>query len=103
MTNMTFTKRVGTPKYMAPEVLEQEKYTKSADVFSFGVTTFEVFGWFQAYPLDIFKFPSKIAEFVMSGKRFDKKENIPKKYLIRLKCAGNKIPKKEKQLLNLLI
>ncbi|ELP90340.1 protein serine/threonine kinase, putative [Entamoeba invadens IP1] len=34
MTNMTFTKRIGTPVYMAPEVLQQEKYKKSADVYS---------------------------------------------------------------------
>ena len=27
MTNMTFTKGVGTPKYMAPEILFKEKYS----------------------------------------------------------------------------
>ncbi|ELP88651.1 protein kinase, putative, partial [Entamoeba invadens IP1] len=75
MTNITFTKGIGTPVSMAPEVLKK-KYTKSADVFSFGVTMFEVFGWCKAYPLDTFKFPWKIAEFVISGKRLERKENI---------------------------
>ncbi|ELP87709.1 protein serine/threonine kinase, putative [Entamoeba invadens IP1] len=68
MTNMTFTKGIGTPVYMAPEVLKKEKYTKSADIFSFGVTMYEVFGWTNAYPLDAFKFPWKIAEFVICMK-----------------------------------
>ncbi|ELP89835.1 protein serine/threonine kinase, putative [Entamoeba invadens IP1] len=45
MTNMTFTKGIGTPIYMAPEVLKQEKYTKSADVYSFAITMFECFSW----------------------------------------------------------
>ncbi|ELP91537.1 serine/threonine protein kinase HT1, putative [Entamoeba invadens IP1] len=77
MTNMTFTKGVGTPVYMAPEILKQEKYTKSADIFSFGVTMFEVVGWSEAYQKDRFKYPWKIAEFVMSGKRLERKEKMP--------------------------
>ncbi|ELP89093.1 serine/threonine protein kinase HT1, putative [Entamoeba invadens IP1] len=72
MTNMTFTKGIGTPVYMAPEVLKQEKYTKSVDIFSFGITLFEVFGWEDAYKNSKFKFPWKIAEFVVSGKRLKK-------------------------------
>ena len=40
MTNMTFTKGVGTPKYMAPEILKREHYKKAADVYSFGTTIF---------------------------------------------------------------
>ena len=38
MTNMTFTKGIGTPTYMAPQVLNKEKYKKAADVYSFDVT-----------------------------------------------------------------
>ncbi|ELP94565.1 protein serine/threonine kinase, putative [Entamoeba invadens IP1] len=68
LTNMTFTKGIGTPVYMAPEVLKQEKYTKSADIYSFGITMFEIFSWKEAYPKEEFKFPWKIAEFVMNGK-----------------------------------
>ena len=50
MTNMTFTKGVGTPVSMAPEVLNKEKYKKSADIFSFGVMLFECFKWGEASP-----------------------------------------------------
>ena len=49
MTNMTFTKGVGTPVYMAPEVLNNEKYKKAAGVFSFEVMMYECFKWGQAY------------------------------------------------------
>ncbi|ELP85500.1 protein serine/threonine kinase, putative [Entamoeba invadens IP1] len=59
MTNMTFTKGIGTPTYMAPEVLKKEKYKMSADIYSFGVTIYECVGWCEAYPKDEFKFHGK--------------------------------------------
>ncbi|ELP91119.1 protein serine/threonine kinase, putative [Entamoeba invadens IP1] len=77
MTNMTFTKGIGSPTYMAPEVLKQEKYKKEADVYSFGVTLFEVCGWCEIYTKSMFKYPWKIAEFVCSGKRVENSNNIP--------------------------
>ncbi|ELP92332.1 serine/threonine protein kinase HT1, putative [Entamoeba invadens IP1] len=77
MTNMTFTKGIGTPVYMAPEVLKQKKYTKSADVFSLSITMYETISWEKAYPQDEFKFPWKIAEFISSGKRLKKIDCIP--------------------------
>ncbi|ELP89926.1 protein serine/threonine kinase, putative [Entamoeba invadens IP1] len=76
-TNMTFTKGIGTPTYMAPEILKQEKYKKSADIYSFGVMMYECLGWCNAYPKTFFKFPWKIAEFVTSGKRLEKQDNMP--------------------------
>ncbi|ELP89119.1 fibroblast growth factor receptor 1 precursor, putative, partial [Entamoeba invadens IP1] len=80
MTNMTFTKGIGTPVYMAPEVLKQEKYKKSADIYSFGITLYETFKWGEAYEKEKFKFPWKIAEFVISGKRLEKKEIMCEKH-----------------------
>ncbi|ELP91149.1 serine/threonine protein kinase HT1, putative [Entamoeba invadens IP1] len=77
MTNMTFTKGIGTPVYMAPEVLRRKKYKMPCDIYSFAITMFEVFGWCMAYPFTIFKFPWKIAEFVISGKRRIKPEDMP--------------------------
>ena len=72
MTNMTFTKGVGTPVYMAPEVLDKEKYKKPADVFSFGVMLYECFAWGDAYPKATFKFPWQISSFVQAGKRLER-------------------------------
>ncbi|EGD79910.1 TKL protein kinase [Salpingoeca rosetta] len=40
--SMTMTAGVGTPLYMAPEVLLGDKYNAKADVFSFGVLMWEV-------------------------------------------------------------
>jgi tRNA A-37 threonylcarbamoyl transferase component Bud32 len=34
--------RVGTPQWMAPEVLREESYTESADIYSFGVLVWEL-------------------------------------------------------------
>ncbi|ELP83940.1 protein serine/threonine kinase, putative [Entamoeba invadens IP1] len=76
MTNMTFTKGIGTPVYMAPEVLNQEKYKKSADVYSFGVTLYEAFSMSEAFPIEQFPFPWKIAEFVTAGNRLKKTDII---------------------------
>ena len=80
MTNMTFTKGVGTPIYMAPEVLNQEKYTMSADIYSFSIILYEVFTWSDAYPKTKFRFPWHIAEFVMEGNRLEKTEDMPDWY-----------------------
>ncbi|ELP85473.1 protein serine/threonine kinase, putative [Entamoeba invadens IP1] len=77
VSNMTFTKGIGTPKYMAPEVLGKEKYKKGADVFSFAITMYECLIWANPFPKDKFKYPWSIADFITSGKRFDKPEEIP--------------------------
>ncbi|ELP89646.1 protein serine/threonine kinase, putative, partial [Entamoeba invadens IP1] len=76
MTNMTFTKGIGTPKYMAPEVLNKQHYKKSSDVFSLGVTMYEALVWGEVYPKNIFKFAWSIADFVTSGKRRECQENM---------------------------
>ncbi|ELP91761.1 protein serine/threonine kinase, putative [Entamoeba invadens IP1] len=91
MTNMTFTKGVGTPIYMAPEVLNQEKYKEAADVFSFGVSMFEVCGWCEAYPKESFQFPWKVAEFVSGGRRLAQSSRITDdEYEIIKSCWAHK-------------
>ena len=72
MTNLTFTKGIGTPKYMAPEVLNREHYKKPTDIYSFAITMYEVFSWSEAYPKQNFRFAWDIAEFVGNGKRLQK-------------------------------
>ena len=87
MTNMTFTKGIGTPAYMAPEILDQKKYKKSADIYSFAITMYEVFNWKQAYSTKEFKFPWKIAEFVASGNRLKRLDSmIEEQYSVIQQC-----------------
>ncbi|ELP94573.1 protein serine/threonine kinase, putative [Entamoeba invadens IP1] len=75
-TNMTFTKGIGTPSYMAPEILKKNHYKKPADIYSFAITMYECFGWCNAYSEKQFKFPWKIAEFVTNGKRLEKTNSM---------------------------
>jgi receptor-interacting serine/threonine-protein kinase 5 len=34
--------KAGTPLYMAPEVLKEEKYDRTADMFSYGILLWEI-------------------------------------------------------------
>ncbi|KAL7718095.1 Protein serine/threonine kinase [Entamoeba marina] len=89
MTNMTFTKGIGTPVYMAPEVLDQKKYKKSADIYSFAITIYETMIWGEAYPLSspMFKFPWDIANFVTSGDRLKPTDDMnDKEYSLISNC-----------------
>ncbi|ELP84412.1 serine/threonine protein kinase HT1, putative [Entamoeba invadens IP1] len=95
MTNMTFTKGIGTPVYMAPEILKKDKYKKPADIYSFGVTMYECIGWCQAYTKHQFRFPWKIAEFVINGKRVEKKDNMPQELFdVIQKCWAQDMSKR---------
>ena len=71
MTNMTFTKGIGTPKYMAPEILKREKYKKPADIYSFAITMVEVITFKDPFPSSQFKYAWDIADFISDGKRPD--------------------------------
>ena len=77
MTNMTFTKGIGTPIYMAPEILDKKKYKKPADIYSFSITMFEFVGWCHCYEGDKFKYPWNIADFVSAGQRVPRRDSIP--------------------------
>ncbi|EDR26922.1 proto-oncogene tyrosine protein kinase FER, putative [Entamoeba dispar SAW760] len=79
-SNMTFTKGIGTPMYMAPEVLDQSKYSEKADVFSFAIVMYETFIWGAPYPKDIFPFPWNIAEFISQGNRRSQTKDMPDWY-----------------------
>ena len=68
---MTFTKGVGTPKYMAPEILNRQRYKKSSDVYSFAVTMLEVMLWEEPFPKEKYKYAWDIANAISAGKRPD--------------------------------
>ena len=76
MTNITFSKGIGTPIYMSPEVLKQEHYKSPSDIYSFSITIYECMKWGEVYPKDKFKYEWNIAEFVMSGKRLEQPKGM---------------------------
>ncbi|ELP89253.1 protein serine/threonine kinase, putative [Entamoeba invadens IP1] len=76
MTNMTFTKGIGTPVYMAPEILNQDYYKTPADIFSFAITILEIMKGYEVYEKNTFVFPWNIAEFVSRGLRPSQPENV---------------------------
>ena len=49
-SNYLFTNQMGTFHYMAPEILKEEKYDYKCDLFSLGVTLYELF--FFEYPFN---------------------------------------------------
>ena len=69
MTNITFTKGIGTPKYMAPEILDRKKYKMPADIYSFAITMLEIYLWSEAFPKSELRFAWNIADYISSGKR----------------------------------
>ena len=98
MTNMTFTKGIGTPAFMAPEILHRKKYKHTADVYSFAITMYECLGWCEAFPKSQFKFPWKIAEFIMEGKRPPQNEFIPNELFDIIEVAWNQEPSQRPQI-----
>ncbi|ELP86125.1 protein serine/threonine kinase, putative [Entamoeba invadens IP1] len=93
ISNMTFTKGIGTPVYMAPEVLNKEKYTESADMYSLAIFMFECMSWEEAYKKKEFKFPWKIAEFVINGNRLEKPESMNDRIFNILEKSWKQNPK----------
>jgi len=83
------TKAIGTPAFMAPEILNKQPYKFPADVFSYGVTLYHLFAEIEPY----FNFQSvfQIAGFVTSGKRLDIPTNIPREIrdLIKITWSDN--------------
>ena len=92
MTNMTFTKGIGSPTYMAPEVLNKDKYKKAADVYSFAVMTFECFKWGDAYPKEMFRFPWDVVSFVSSGRRVEIPSDFPPQVKTVISRSWDKSP-----------
>ncbi|GAB1227632.1 hypothetical protein ENUP19_0347G0012 [Entamoeba nuttalli] len=69
MTNMTFTKGIGTPKYMAPEVLNRQHYKMQSDIYSFSITMLQVITWQDPFPKILYPHPWDIADTITAGKR----------------------------------
>ncbi|ELP83552.1 protein kinase domain containing protein, partial [Entamoeba invadens IP1] len=67
--NMMYTKGIGTPKYMAPEITNVEKYSLAADVYSFAITTLECLTWKDPFDEKLFPYSWDITNLISSGKR----------------------------------
>ncbi|EKE39731.1 hypothetical protein ENUP19_0364G0044 [Entamoeba nuttalli] len=74
VTNLTFTSGIGTPVYMAPELLKRKKYKMSADIYSFAILMYECINWCYAYPISMKTW--NIAQDVCSGKRPPKVDSM---------------------------
>ena len=72
------TQGVGTPTFMAPEVLDHGEYTQSADVYSFAMLAFQVYLARDPYDTAHFKSPYDVAAFVTAGKRLPIPPDCPR-------------------------
>ncbi|EDR25791.1 protein serine/threonine kinase, putative [Entamoeba dispar SAW760] len=68
MTNMTFTKGIGSPKYMAPEILNREHYKMESDIYSYSITMLQIITWKDPFPKEIYNFPWDIADSITTVK-----------------------------------
>ncbi|EDR25578.1 protein serine/threonine kinase, putative [Entamoeba dispar SAW760] len=105
MTNMTFTKGIGSPKYMAPEILNKEHYKMPSDIYSLAVSMYQTWSWKNPYDKDEssqFKYPWKIAEFVTSGKRLERVPTIPEKLYNVIEECWKQIPEERIKINNLV-
>lgn len=71
--DFTFTKGLGTPIYMSPEILGHQDYTEKADVYSFAIMLWALVVGKEPY--SDFKNSWDIARFVTAGKRLDVPKN----------------------------
>lgn len=67
---VNLTKGLGTPQYMAPEILKGEgnnRYVNKVDVYSFGILTYEVLSGCDPYDNSKFSSYFEIADYIISG------------------------------------
>ena len=94
-TNMTFTNGIGTPIYMSPELLNKQKYKLPSDIFSYSILMYEIWIWNDPYPSTDkrFKFPWGIADFITTGKRLEKPNDINETYWEVIEGSWKQNPK----------
>ena len=81
---MNYTKNVGSPAYMAPEIIKRVDYGVSVDIYSFAITMLEIIIWRDAFPNDIFRFAWDIAQLIVTGKRPNTIEQVENKSMKEL-------------------
>eukprot|EP01116_Phalansterium_solitarium_P003345 TRINITY_DN14166_c0_g1_i1.p1 TRINITY_DN14166_c0_g1~~TRINITY_DN14166_c0_g1_i1.p1 ORF type:complete len:596 (+),score=240.19 TRINITY_DN14166_c0_g1_i1:408-2195(+) len=82
LVTQSMTTLVGTPAYMAPEVISSNKYSEAADVYSFGVLLGELYSGMTPYA-DMDLFPQQIMYAVANqGLRPPLPDNLPQPILL---------------------
>ncbi|KAL7718304.1 Serine-threonine protein kinase [Entamoeba marina] len=71
-----YTSGIGTPVYMAPELLRKTPYNTPVDVFSNSIMMYEVFNQERPYTTEIFKMPWDIVKFILAGSRLERKADM---------------------------
>jgi serine/threonine protein kinase len=75
VTSASMTKRIGTTRWTAPEILNGLHYSEKADVFSFGMVLYEIFA--RKLPFYEEMWDSKVEEHIVSGLRPELPTNVP--------------------------
>ena len=76
-TNRTFTNGIGTPLYMAQEILDGRKYSTPSDIFSFAIILYESHLFTKPYQdKEKFKHAWDIPIFIQKGERLEKLDNM---------------------------
>lgn len=81
--------RKGTPAYMASEIISEEKYSKSSDVYAFGFIVYEIMTYDEPFKnCSIYKLMSKVMN---EGYRPDISDDVPDVYReLIVKCWPQK-------------
>jgi len=88
------TSGVGTPAFMAPEILDSKPYSKPADVYSFAITMYELWTGKTPYSSCGFTKPWDIAHFVVKGDRLPIPGDMPPSYSAIMCACWEHDPKK---------
>ncbi|ELP93256.1 protein serine/threonine kinase, putative [Entamoeba invadens IP1] len=92
ISNMSFTKGVGTPVYMAPEIYNKNRYSKAADIFALGITMLECMKWGDAYVGEMFTFAWQVPDFINKGNRLPKPDNVTDEMFHVIQACWDDIP-----------
>eukprot|EP00727_Mastigamoeba_balamuthi_P006159 m51a1_g2162 putative protein kinase domain containing protein (860) ;mRNA; f:41982-45209 len=79
--DMNCTKGIGTPLYMAPEILDGAKYEHIADVYSFGLMMYVVYAEQTPFEGELVGHPWEFSAAIRKGKRPDIPAGCPANYV----------------------